>query len=426
MIPACLSVSRSKAGMMALALSLPAMALVDAAYAAPGKKKAAPLEMTLPAHVTPWVRYSDWPQTNWNNFNTLAVTASPPHAPPPKLDGPIVGNPQRGAQLSFDRARGGSCLACHVMGSNTPSLPGNVGLDLSTYGTWGRDDQWIFNYIYDPRSVNPHSVMPPWGTNKLFNVEEIKDIVAFLKTLREPAVFTDALENPVTRPVPVETRDNLDPFVNNAMEALERGKIVFSVAGPRGQSCLTCHAAPQEAFRTWAAGMPRFERRMNKVLGVEEFITRHARATTGAEFPMQSADNIALSIYLRSLANGQPINVDVKSRGARQAAARGSDLMQRKVGQLNFACIDCHSPAKGANKWIRGQWLTETRGQVPHFPTWRTSRSEIWDLRKRFQWCNVAIRANELPPDAPEYGDIELYLTSLSQGMKIDVPGIRH
>jgi sulfur-oxidizing protein SoxA len=100
--------------------------------------------------------------------------------------------------------------------------------------------------------------------------------------------------------------------------------------------------------------------------------------------------------------------------------------MAVKVGQLNFSCNDCHGVGKGANHWIRGQWLGESRGQIPHFPTWRTSRTEIWDIRKRLQWCNVAIRADELPPDAAEYGLIELYLTSLNNGLPLNVPGIRH
>jgi len=65
-------------------------------------------------------------------------------------------------------------------------------------------------------------------------------------------------------------------------------------------------------------------------------------------------------------------------------------------------------------------------GMLDHFPTYRTSRGEIWDIRKRFQWCNVSVRANELPPDAPEYGDIELYLMIKSNGRILSVPGIRH
>ena len=32
----------------------------------------------------------------------------------------------------------------------------------------------------------------------------------------------------------------------------------------------------------------------------------------------------------------------------------------------------------------------------------------------------------ELPPDAKEYGDLELYLAAQSNGLKLNVPGIRH
>jgi sulfur-oxidizing protein SoxA len=38
----------------------------------------------------------------------------------------------------------------------------------------------------------------------------------------------------------------------------------------------------------------------------------------------------------------------------------------------------------------------------------------------------VSVRADELPPDAREYGDIELALAALNRGEKIKSPGIRH
>ena len=406
---------------------LGAMAFVVAfsdTQAAQKTAAAVPLELTQPASARPWIRYNGWPDTDWKEYNTLAKTVSPPYAPPPKLNGPIKGDAKNGEKLAFDRTRGGSCVACHIMGKTTPSLPGNIGPDLSTVGAWGRSDQHLFNYVYDPRSVNPNSMMPPWGTHKLFNVQEIQDIVAFMKTLKQPHTFKDKMENPATRPVPVENRDNLDPFVNDGMAAVDRAKLIYSRAGASGKSCASCHATPERSLKTWAAGMPRFEPRLKKVIGVEEFITRHARSTTGDNLLMESKDNIDLAIYLRYLANGTPIKVDTASADAAASIKRGNDLMTRKIGQLNFACVNCHTMA--ANKWVRGQWLTGPKGQVAHFPTYRTSRSEIWDLRKRFQWCNVAIRANELPPDAAEYGDLELALTALNQGQKLDVPGIRH
>ena len=73
--------------------------------------------------------------------------------------------PANGAKLVADRNRGGSCLACHVMGpAGGADLPGNVGPDLSEIGNAGREDEWLFNYVYDARVYNPETVMPPWGS----------------------------------------------------------------------------------------------------------------------------------------------------------------------------------------------------------------------------------------------------------------------
>ena len=61
----------------------------------------------------------------------------------------------RSERLVADRTRGGSCIACHVMGqAGGADLPGNVGPDLSEIGNAGRDDEWLFNYVNDPRVYN--------------------------------------------------------------------------------------------------------------------------------------------------------------------------------------------------------------------------------------------------------------------------------
>jgi len=398
--------------------------------AAPASKAAA-LELAQPASPQPWHRYkvdsqgSTWPQADWRDYSTLASVATPPPAGPLHYSTPITGDPARGRQLAFDRTRGGSCVACHVFGKDTPAQPGNVGPDLSAIGA-ARSDAQLFNYVYDPRTSNPDSIMPPWGAHGIFNVAEIKDIVAFLKTLKQPYTFSDSQENPATRTPPKDTRDNLDPTENPAMFALDHGRDVYARPGPAGKSCASCHAAPQVAFKTWAARMPYYEPRLKKVIGVEEFITRHARATTGNNFLMESDDNIALSIYLHNLANGAAIAPDLSGAGAMAAVKRGQQVMARKIGQLNMACIDCHTKERHAYQWARGQYLVESKGTIAHFPTWRTSRGDVWDIRKRFQWCNVSVRANELAPDAAEYGDVELALAAINRGQKINAPGIRH
>jgi L-cysteine S-thiosulfotransferase len=384
-----------------------------------------PLELKKPAHAAPWQRYRTrkWkPNQDWKAFSNLRHEVSSPIAQRQIVETPIEGDPKKGKKLAAERKRGGSCYTCHIMPDVT--LPGNVGFDLSTIGAWGRSDERLYNYIYDARQFNPNTVMPPWGTHEIYTPAEIKDIVAYLKTLTKYKAIEDK-NNPFKRPIPVENRDNLDPFENSAMDYTDLGEELFATPGRNGQSCNSCHAeAVEKQFTTWAATMPKFETRLNKIIGIEEFVTRHALATTGTEYLAQSEENLALAIYLRYLANGAPIEIDSRDANTQAAIERGKTLMYRKIGQLNFACMDCHKT--NANRWMRGQYLTEAKGAYAHFPTYRTSRGAVWDIRKRFQWCNVSIRANELPPDAAEYGDIEIYLATLNQGEQLSVPGIRH
>ena len=378
----------------------------------------APLALEGSAAPSPWHRYRDWNKARWDNYNTLANPNATPPAGHEIVVAEIIGDAAKGQKLAFDRSRGGGCLACHVMGPKTLETPGNVGPDLSEIGKAGRTDQQLFNYVFDARVYNPKSVMPPWGKHGFYSEAEIKDIVAFLKTLKTPARFADPLDDPEKRPRPVEDRDALDPFVNPAADRIEAGAALFK------QACASCHASPQVRFKRWAVEMPKWEPRLNKVLGAEEFIARHAMAAAGRNWLMQSKENTDMSIYLHSLANGEAIKVDLANLEAKAAYERGVKQADLKIGQFNFACTDCHGQA--ANKWIRGQWLGEPKGQFDHFPLWRTSRNEIWDIRKRFQWCNVQVRANELPPDAVEYGELELYLRKMNEGRKLTAPNIRH
>jgi len=197
------------------------------------------------------------------------------------IDTPIQGNPDNGRKLMLNRKKG-NCISCHIL-PDAP-LPGNVGINLSTIGKWDRNDEYLFNYIYDARIYNPVTVMPPWGTNSILTKDEIKDIVSYLKTLQKPAKFDTPNENPENRVVSIEARDNLDEFENPGMFAVTLGEKLYNQSGTTGKSCQSCHDKPETIFAKWAVNMPKVESRLGKVIGVEEFVTRHARATTGAGY----------------------------------------------------------------------------------------------------------------------------------------------
>ena len=52
--------------------------------------------------------------------------------------------------------------------------------------------------------------------------------------------------------------------------------------------------------------------------------------------------------------------------------------------------------------------------------------TDLWDMRRRMQWCMTPLGANMLAADAIEYAELELYLTQFDNGKPLNVPGIRH
>lgn len=93
------------------------------------------------------------------------------------IEGSLAGSAEKGRQIAQARDRG-NCLACHVMPGG--SQPGSRGPDLSHFGSTGRNEAEAFAMVYDMRTVNPETLMPPFGTNEILTEQELRDVVAFL------------------------------------------------------------------------------------------------------------------------------------------------------------------------------------------------------------------------------------------------------
>lgn len=385
---------------------------------------------TLPDGKRQAIRYRGWTTRDYGPFRTYAYDDARPEPPVQRAEmlKNVVGDPKKGRALFMNRAKG-PCTGCHLIPGDDVWPAGSVGTDHSTLGDRKLPNEYVYQQIYDPRVVFPKTSMPPWGTMGVFTPEEIVHLVAFVQTLKGPLPpEKDPERSPFTRKKPVGFGDNLDPTNNPAVLRAESAERLWSAKGPAGKACADCHqGGPDKALKGAATRYPKFLKAYGRVMSIEDFLTVHGPETTGRPLPAQSADNLDVAMLVKMASNGLPVAVDTGSPEARAALARGRTSFEKRVGERNHACADCHTPDKGANKFLGGRLLGNvTDGLTKHFPTWRTSQGDVWDMRKRMQWCMTPLGMNMLPADAIEYAELELFLTSFDKGKPMSVPGIRH
>ncbi|MBI1963132.1 MAG: sulfur oxidation c-type cytochrome SoxA [Candidatus Rokubacteria bacterium] len=376
------------------------------------------------------VRYKGWTTRDFGAFRTYAYDDARPEPAVQKAAIPagVTGDPKTGRALFRNRSKG-PCTGCHLIPGDDVWPAGSVGPDQSTIGDRKLPDAYLYQLVYDPRVVFPNTSMPPWGAAGGLKPEEIVHLVAYLQTLKGPLPpEKDPDRNPFTRKKPVGFGDNLDPTNNPGVLLAEGAETLWVAKGPAGKACADCHAGgAAKAMRGVATRYPKFVKAYGRVMSVEDFLTVHGPDTTGRPYPAQSADNLNLTMHVKMASNGLPVDLDTASPEARAALARGKATFYRRVGERNHACADCHTPDKGANKFLGGRLLGNVfDGFTKHFPLWRTSQAEVWDMRKRFQWCMTPLGMNMLPADAVEYAELEMFLTTFDQGKPLSVPGIRH
>jgi len=340
----------------------------------------------------------------------------------------VAGDPQKGRALFLNRAKG-PCTGCHLIPGDDVWPAGSVGPDQSIIGDRKLPDQYLYQLIWDPRVVFPNTSMPPWGTIGGLSSEEIVHLVAYLQTLKGPVPpEKDPDRNPFTRRRPVGFGDNLDATNNPAMLLTDSAEALWTARGPMAKACADCHdGGVARAMRGVATRYPKFVKAYGRVMSVEDFLAVHGPETTGRPLPAESTDNLHLTMLVKRASNGLPVSVDTSSPEARAAIARGKASFYKRVGERNHACADCHTPEKGASKFLGGRFLGDvTAGLTKHFPLWRTDPSAVWGIRKRFQWCMTPLGMNMLASDSIEYAELELYLTTFDSGKPLSVPGIRH
>ncbi len=203
---------------------------------------------------------------------------------------------------------------------------------------------------------------------------------------------------------------------------VEQGRELFTrkPAGG-GQACIGCHVEPQQSLRGAATRYPQVDAATGRLLNLEGRIElcrveRQAQPAFGYETP----DLLSLTAYLAWLSRGLPMQVTTDGP-AQPFYKAGRAFFERRQGQLNLSCQQCHDGLVGQK--LRGD--TISHGAGTGYPAYRLEWNDVGSLHRRLRACSLGVRATQFEAGGPEYLALELFLAARATGLPVETPAMR-
>jgi len=192
-------------------------------------------------------------------------------------------------------------------------------------------------------------------------------------------------------------------------------------AGAAEKSCADCHGDAASSMGGVAARYPAFDAARGRPVDLEQRINIcRADQQKATPFSVESKELLALTAFIGRQSRGMPIEPASDDR-IKPFLDAGRELFNRRQGQLNLSCAQCHD-----DNW--GQKLAGApipQGHANGYPIYRLEWQTLGSLQRRLRNCLVGMRAESYPLGASEYVDLELYLMWRARGMKVETPAVR-
>ena len=213
-----------------------------------------------------------------------------------------------------------------------------------------------------------------------------------------------------------------DDFANPALPYMDKGAKLWSQgAGKEGQSCQSCHGELEAGMKGVAARYPAIDKPSGKLFNLEDRIRQcRVKKQKAPDWPLESDELLAVSLYVTSASNGMPIVADIEGK-AKAHFDNGQKIFTTRQGQLNMSCTQCHDQRYGIKLYTDRL----SQGQPNAYPAYRIEWQRLASLERRLRFCYNGVRA-----EVPAWGhvvmrDISLYLMWRAQGLNIEVPSVR-
>jgi sulfur-oxidizing protein SoxA len=212
-----------------------------------------------------------------------------------------------------------------------------------------------------------------------------------------------------------------DELTNPGLLWVLDGEALWSRRDGAGRSCADCHGEAGKSMTGVAARYPAWDAAVKRPVNLEQRINscRAGRQQLPA-LAYESRELLALSAYVARQSCGLPIAVAEDER-TQPFLDAGRATFNRRQGQLNLACTQCHDEQWG--KKLAGNNIPQAH--PTGYPLYRLEWQGLGSLQRRLRNCMTGMRAEPYAYGAPEFVDLELYLMWRARGMKVEAPAVR-
>jgi sulfur-oxidizing protein SoxA len=213
-----------------------------------------------------------------------------------------------------------------------------------------------------------------------------------------------------------------DDTANPAMlSVLEGGALWSRKAGGAGRACADCHGDARASMKGVAARHPAFDAARGRPVSLEQRINAcRVERQQAPALAYESRELLALSAYVARQSRGLPIDVASDAR-TQPFLDAGRALWERRQGQLNLACRQCHEDNWGRR--LAGSVIPQAH--PTGYPLYRLEWQALGSLQRRLRNCLVGMRAEPYEYGDPALVDLELFLMWRAGGMLMDAPAVR-
>jgi len=213
-----------------------------------------------------------------------------------------------------------------------------------------------------------------------------------------------------------------DDDLNPAFLWVEQGQKSWQQShGTPNNSCESCHQEINTSMKGVTMKYPRFDEATHQLVNLEAQINRcRVQHQHLPALKYESDELLGLTAVINLASRGMVMQKTL-TPDLIEPLKRGQARFEKRRGQINLACMHCHTQNFGHH--LGGETLSQ--GQPVGYPAYRLEWQKMGSLHRRLRACLSGVKAEIYPFGSQALMELELYLGFRAQGLPLEAPEVR-